>query len=153
MSDPLPDDGAAVAREYSGESSAGETHRRARRRPGENRERLLEAGIREFGTRGYHGASTTAIAALAEVPQPHVYANFGTKQELFIACAERVCEDLYRFHDGNRIEYARFLYQAVAAVDDELRESLLPLLLSLRSADGVKFDETLIRAAASLLTA
>ena len=68
--------------------------RRPRRRPGENRERLLAAGIAVFGTSGYHGAQTAAIAALAEVPQPHVYANFATKQELFLACAERVCERL-----------------------------------------------------------
>lgn len=66
--------------------------RRVRRRPGENRERLLTAGITVFGTHGYHGAQTAGIAALADVPQPHVYANFSTKQELFLACTERVCE-------------------------------------------------------------
>lgn len=77
-------------------SSPGEqgAPRRPRRRPGENRERLLAAGISVFGIHGYHGAQTAAIAALAEVPQPHVYANFTTKQELFLACAERVCDSL-----------------------------------------------------------
>lgn len=64
--------------------------RRARRRPGENRARLLEAGLVEFGLFGYHGTSTAAIAARAEVPQPHVYTSFRTKQELFLACWERV---------------------------------------------------------------
>lgn len=63
--------------------------RRARRPPGENRERLLTAGILEFGRHGYRGASTTAIAARAEVPQPHVYTNFRTKQELFLGCLTR----------------------------------------------------------------
>ena len=61
------------------------TERRARRKPGENRERLIEAGLIEFGLFGFHGASTARIAARAGVPQPHVYAHFATKQELFLA--------------------------------------------------------------------
>ncbi|MCW2287719.1 TetR family transcriptional regulator [Leucobacter luti] len=68
------------------------TERRARRRPGENRERLIEAGLTEFGLSGYHGTSTARIAARAGVPQPHVYANFRTKQELFFACVESAAQ-------------------------------------------------------------
>ncbi|QIM18414.1 helix-turn-helix transcriptional regulator [Leucobacter coleopterorum] len=64
--------------------------RRPRRRPGQNHELLIEAGIVEFGLYGYQGASTSAIAVRAEVPQPHVYANFATKQELFLECFLRV---------------------------------------------------------------
>jgi len=67
------------------------TGRRPRRRPGENRERLVEAGLIEFGLFGYHGASTAAIAARADVPQPHVYASFETKRELFLACLDAAC--------------------------------------------------------------
>lgn len=64
------------------------SERRARRRPGENRERLIEAGLIEFGLFGFHGASTAAIAARAGVPQPHVYSNFINKQALFLeTCA------------------------------------------------------------------
>ena len=59
--------------------------RRPRRRPGENRAALLEAAVFEFGEHGYHGASTAAIAAQADVPQPHVYVHFATKGELFLA--------------------------------------------------------------------
>lgn len=62
------------------------TDRRPRRRPGENRDRLREAGLIEFGLFGYHGASTAGIAARAGVPQPHLYTSFRTKQELFMAC-------------------------------------------------------------------
>lgn len=69
------------------------TQRRPRRKPGENRERLLEAGLIEFGLFGYHGASTSAIAARAGVPQPHVYASFATKRELFLACCVRTLSD------------------------------------------------------------
>lgn len=69
--------------------------RRARRRPGQNRERLLEAGLIEFGLFGYHGAVTAAIAQRADVPQPHVYANFTGKQELFLACLAVASERLH----------------------------------------------------------
>ncbi|WP_053385842.1 TetR/AcrR family transcriptional regulator [Leucobacter japonicus] len=62
------------------------TERRARRKPGENRQRLREAGLIEFGLFGFHGASTAGIAARADVPQPHVYASFATKQALFLEC-------------------------------------------------------------------
>ena len=69
------------------------TERRPRRKPGENRERLVKAGLIEFGLHGYHGASTSAIAARAGVPQPHLYASFDTKLALFLACAELAVED------------------------------------------------------------
>lgn len=62
------------------------TERRPRRKPGENRQRLREAGLIEFGLFGFHGASTAGIAARADVPQPHVYASFTTKQALFLEC-------------------------------------------------------------------
>lgn len=66
---------------------------RRRRRPGENRERLIQAGIEAFGWLGYHGASTASIGRQAEVPQPHIYANFTTKQALFLACVSRIRDE------------------------------------------------------------
>lgn len=123
--------------------------RRPRRRPGENRERLLTAGISVFGAHGYHGAQTAAIAALAEVPQPHVYANFTTKQELFLACAERVCERLEsavltpRHSDsddavnGDDAVHGAFLLQCVAAsAEAKLQPALATLVQRLRSQLG-----------------
>ena len=65
---------------------------RPRRRPGENRERLIEAGLIEFGLFGYHGASTAGIAARAEVPQPHLYASFPSKRDLFLATVRRLAQ-------------------------------------------------------------
>lgn len=76
--------------------------RRRRRRPGENRERLIDAGLLEFGRLGYHGAATGAIAARAGVPQPHVYASFRTKRELFLACIDRSGALLEGFIEGER---------------------------------------------------
>lgn len=118
---------------------------RPRRRPGENRERLLEAGIDVFGTFGYHGAATAAIARLAEVPQPHVYANFHTKQELFLACAMRVHErladlaasagDHEQASDASR--YGAFLLQCFASAHEpKLQPQLGQLLRELEAKLG-----------------
>ena len=131
--------------------------RRARRRPGENRERLIVAGIGEFGTHGYHGTSTTAVAALAGVPQPHVYANFKTKQELFLACAARVVDALGdEPADADRLGgavrgrarlYSDFLFQGFAAASDpKLQPELGECLRRLRDRIG---QEAVLRLIAS----
>lgn len=70
-------------------SSDGVDPRTRRRRPGENRARLVEAGIVEFGLLGYLGASTSSIARRAGVPQPHLYTSFATKAALFSTCLEK----------------------------------------------------------------
>lgn len=93
------------------------TGQRARRKPGENRGHLLKAGLVEFGLFGYHGASTATIAARAGVPQPHVYASFRTKQELFLTVCEHAFDAL-TVEEGAPDEeaYGRILLQAYAAV-------------------------------------
>ena len=68
--------------------------RRARRRPGENRARLIEAGIIAFGGRGFDGTATSEVARIAEVPQPHVYQHFPSKSALFIECLTETCARL-----------------------------------------------------------
>lgn len=135
--------------------------RRSRRRPGENRERLLAAGILEFSLHGYRGTSTTVIAALAEVPQPHVYTNFRTKQELFLGCLARAAESLRGetftpphgalAYDSEAL--ARLLLQAVSALGEEsLRAELEPQLRGFREALGAaEFEALLLRGARSLL--
>ena len=78
-------------------ASSSTAQRRQRRRQGENRERLITAGIAEFGSLGFFGASTSSIAKRAEVSQPHVYSNFNTKLDLFLACAERVIKQTEQY--------------------------------------------------------
>ena len=56
------------------------------------REEILDAAIAEFATYGLHGTSTEAIARRAGISQPYIFRLFGTKKELFIATAERVCD-------------------------------------------------------------
>ncbi|WP_336662068.1 TetR/AcrR family transcriptional regulator [Leucobacter sp. USHLN154] len=130
--------------------------RRARRKPGENRERLIEAGLTEFGLFGFHGASTAAIAARAGVPQPHVYANFPNKHALFVeTCA--AAAHIVRTHPDDsaetdqlrgsepptsedvRTSAQRAVLQAISAVAiPELRDDLLSLLVPLRNGLGME---------------
>lgn len=136
------------------------TQRRPRRRPGENRERLLEAGLIEFGLFGYHGASTSAIAARADVPQPHLYASFATKRDLFLSCCARAfavpADDSRDGKTGRTVEphtgRNRLLMQAIAVVrDPRLQESLEPLLQRFIAHSGETLSALLDDAAASLL--
>ena len=58
----------------------------------ERREALLEAAQVEFSQRGFHGASTDAIARAAGISQPYLFRLFGSKKELFLAVNERCFE-------------------------------------------------------------
>jgi AcrR family transcriptional regulator len=55
---------------------------------------VLDAATREFAARGYHGASTGAIAKLAGISQPYIYALFPNKRELFLAAHARMIDYL-----------------------------------------------------------
>ena len=55
----------------------------------ERREDLLAEAIAEFGTKGYHAASTETIAERAGISQPYLFRLYGTKKELFLACVDR----------------------------------------------------------------
>jgi AcrR family transcriptional regulator len=61
----------------------------ARRRVREQRaQRVLEVAARRFADRGYHATAMDDIAREAGVSKPVVYAAFGSKDELYVACLE-----------------------------------------------------------------
>jgi AcrR family transcriptional regulator len=60
----------------------------------DRREQVLEAAIHEFAVYGYHGAKTAEIARRAGISQPYIYALFEDKKTLFLACQDRVREDI-----------------------------------------------------------
>lgn len=147
-----------------------QTEAKQRRKPGENRERLIAAGINEFSKYGYHGASTTGIAKVADVPQPHVYANFDTKLDLFLTCVDRVAHLLNELNHGefdqsqfsfsdsslyvNSAHLSMFLYQMVASsLDPICVDAVTPKLVSLRSSLGPnEFEMHIVEGAHSILT-
>lgn len=57
---------------------------------GERRESIVDAARREFARTGYHGASTSRIAATAECSEPMLYKHFSGKQALFLAVLREV---------------------------------------------------------------
>lgn len=55
---------------------------------------VLAAARHEFAERGYHAASTAAIAKRAGISQPYIYALFPDKRELFLASYREVTEHI-----------------------------------------------------------
>jgi len=56
----------------------------------DKRELLLDAAERGFGRFGYAGTTMATLAAEAQVTRPTVYAYYDSKDEVFVALAERV---------------------------------------------------------------
>jgi len=54
----------------------------------ERRAELLTAALSEFAIGGLHGTSTEAIAKRAGISHAYLFRLFGTKKQLFIACAQ-----------------------------------------------------------------
>ncbi len=65
------------------DSAPATADRRRRRRVSD--ERMLDAAVREFARHGFAGASMGAVAERAGTTKPTLYANFGSKEELFAA--------------------------------------------------------------------
>lgn len=65
---------------------------RTRMTAGERSEEVLLAAITAFAESGYAATKTDEIARRAGVSQPYVIRLFGTKQQLFLAVLERVCD-------------------------------------------------------------
>ncbi|MDO8107069.1 helix-turn-helix domain-containing protein [Isoptericola sp. b441] len=70
----------------SGHARAGD---RRRERAEETRTELLDAAARVIASRGYEGASVGDVAGAAGYTKGAVYSNFGSKEDLFRALAER----------------------------------------------------------------
>jgi AcrR family transcriptional regulator len=60
----------------------------------QRRDEVLDAAVHEFAAHGYHAASTAAIAKLAGISQPYIYALFPNKRELFLAAHARMTDEL-----------------------------------------------------------
>src|SRR5271170_2740779 len=86
------------------------------RNPDRTRRRLLQAAVRLFSERGYHGASVDQIVAAARVNKRMVYHYFGSKEAIYRAALLEVY---------NRIE--RLEFHAVEGVGQP-REKLKRLL-------------------------
>ena len=75
------------------EASRGSVDRRVERGR-ETRERLIAAGRRLFGERGYEATSIEAILAAAGVARGALYHHFDTKEALFDAVLDRLVAEI-----------------------------------------------------------
>ncbi len=99
----------------------------------QRREEVLEAATHEFAAHGYHAASTSAIAKLAGISQPYIYALFPNKRELFLAAHARMIDHLR----------AAFLRAARGGEDPEAR--LHAMGLAYRPLMEANRDELLLQ--------
>jgi AcrR family transcriptional regulator len=81
---------------------------------------MLEVAERTFAERGYHAASVDAIAEGAGITKPMVYAYFGSKEGLYLACMERARRRLFECIDAAA--------DPNAPPDDQLWRGLLAFL-------------------------
>jgi AcrR family transcriptional regulator len=88
-----------------------------RRNPDRTKRRLLQAAIRLFSQKGYHGVSVDEIVAAAKSNKRMVYHYYGSKNDIYLAALMEVL---------GRLESTEF--QAVVAkgrADQQLRELLV----------------------------
>lgn len=60
------------------------------------RRRILDAAVEEFGRNGYAAGSVNNICKTG-INKGLVYHNFKNKDELYLKCVEKSCEDLIRY--------------------------------------------------------
>lgn len=87
-----------------------------RRNPDRTKRRLLQAAIRLFSDKGYHGVSVDEIVARAKSNKRMVYHYFGSKNDIYLAALVEVF---------NRLEQVEFkAVEASARPDEKLRHLL-----------------------------
>lgn len=55
------------------------------------RDRLLDAALRLFASKGFESASVRELAKIADVTRPTLYYHFGSKEGLYLELVERLC--------------------------------------------------------------
>jgi len=65
-------------------------------RRAERRERLIEAGLALFGTRGYHRTTVRELCARAKLTERYFYESFGEREELVLEVFEHVAGEMAR---------------------------------------------------------
>lgn len=88
---------AAPARTYAGQDSEA--------RVAQRRARFVEAGVRLFGTLGYHGTTMRTLTTEAGLNNRCFYESFETLEDLLVACYEQVIDD-YRARMALALEAA-----------------------------------------------
>lgn len=81
---------------------------RTRMEASERHRQVVEAAVQAFAVGGYAGTTTDQVARIAGVSQPYTIRLFGSKQELFIAAYNHICDQV----EDNFRQTARRLTEA-----------------------------------------
>ena len=92
--------------------------RTSEERHAERRERLLDAALELFGTRGYADTTIEAICAASQLGPRYFYEQFGSREELLLATYERHMEAVT---DAVRASVAQAPPDPVARLEAGLR--------------------------------
>ncbi|WP_137915502.1 CerR family C-terminal domain-containing protein [Rudaea sp. 3F27F6] len=65
----------------------------------ETRRRIIDVAMQLFGERGFDGASTREIAAVAGVNAPALQYYFDNKEGVYLACVEHIIDDMRAVFD------------------------------------------------------
>jgi AcrR family transcriptional regulator len=89
------------------------------------RDRLLSVAVERFGDAGFEGASTRDIAQAADTAMSSITYHFGSKEGLYLACADYIAE-MIRERQANA---RAILAESIEGLTPELaRERLLAVL-------------------------
>ena len=99
----------APARTYGGLSAADRiTARRAR---------LLEAGLEQFGTRGFKATGIKDVCRSAGLTDRYFYESFASSEELFLAVFDQVTDELFQ-------DVATAVVEAGSGPEEQLRSAI-----------------------------
>jgi AcrR family transcriptional regulator len=82
------------------QTAAAAPRRELRARGQRTRQRLLDAGVEVFATRGYHSARVDDIVKVAKTSHGTFYLYFANKEDLFRALAEEVATEMRTLADS-----------------------------------------------------
>lgn len=111
----------------------------------ERREAVVEVAIAEFARHGLHGSSTERIAKQAGISQPYIFKLFGTKKELFLVSALRVCDRVQGAFQDALVDNTGCPLEAMGTAYVGLLERRNELLVLLHSFAASADDEVRLK--------
>lgn len=107
---------------------------RTRQTAEERRVELILAARAEFAQKGYHGASTEAIAKAAGISHPYLFRLFGSKKALYLTTCRETVDMLYeRFRKAARGKTGEDALHAMGEAFNEAMQDRDHLMLMLKS--------------------
>ncbi len=114
-----------------------------RTRSGNLRQRLIEVAISEFGQHGFDGVGTRTIAAKAKTTMSAITYHFGSKQGLYLSCAESIADRI-----GSGLEESAEVTEGFSSPSEALehcRQTLLAFVQIMASEQSAPWSSFILR--------